>query len=344
MFKSPLERNQGRTKGQTDRRTVTMAMVVSLLALISSKAWGMDWPTRAVRLVVPYAAGNQADTVSRLMAEELSREYGQPFIVENAGGAGGALGVGQIARAKPDGYTLGVAAIASLAVVPHLQRVTYDPKKDLEIVSAVTEVRVMGLAVGKSVPATNLADLVKFANSRADRPLTFSTAGAGTLFHLDMELVSSALNQKFTHIPYRGSGSGISDVIGGQVDMVFDVISLLRPQADAGNLKIIAVTDSKAAGPPPGVQSFSEQRVKADVKTPWQMILAPRGLPDGIRKRLESSIARMVQSSSFKAKLPMGTEPLLLNGKAAVERMLRESEIFGSLARTHARARGQAVA
>jgi tripartite-type tricarboxylate transporter receptor subunit TctC len=315
------------------RRRAFVLAVVAASTLAATCAWADDWPKRPIKFIVPYAPGNQADTVARLMAVELSREYGQPFVVENAAGAGGVLGVAQIARAKPDGYTLGLAAIASMAIIPHLQRVPYDPKKDIDFVSAVTEMRVMGLAVGTNVPASNIAELIKYASTRPDRPLTFSTAGTGTVFHLAMETVSDALGQKFIHIPYRGSGGSITDVIGGQVDMVFDGIGLLKPQADAGKLKIIAVTDSTSPASPAGVKSFAQQGVAAGVKSPWQVVISPKGVPELIRGRLEESFARLASSAAFRAKLPAGTEALVLSGSDARQRMLDESDTFAVLAR-----------
>lgn len=293
-------------------------------------ALAQGWPGRPVRFVVPYAAGNQADIVARLLAEELSKKWSQPVVVDNQAGAGGAIGVAQVARAAPDGYTIGFAAIAALAITPHIQKAPYDPLVDITPLIGVTEVRGNAWAVHPALPARNVQELVALARSRP-QGLTYATPGSGTIPHLNMEILARALQIKLIHIPYKAAVAGVADVVAGQVDMVYDALNLLKPQIDAGKLRAIAVNGSVRNPLLPDVPSFGEQGVRADTRNAWQMVIAPRNVPREIASRISADVAELLGRSDFTARLPSGSDPLNLSMGPAIERVRTEHALFGGM-------------
>ena len=307
----------------------TMAGVAGVFSLPFT-ALAQVWPARTVRLVVPYAAGNQADVVARLLADELSKKWGQPVIVENLAGAGGALGVAQVARAAPDGYTIGFAAIAALAITPHIQKAPYDPLVDVTPLIGVTEVRGNAWAVHPALPARNVQELVVLGRSRP-QGLTYATPGSGTIPHLNMEILARALQIKVTHVPYKAAMAGVTDVISGQVDMVYDALNLLKPQIDAGKLRAVAVNGSVRNPLLPEVLSFGEQGVRADTRNAWQMLIAHHNIPRELSSRIGADVAEILGRPDFAAKLPSGSDLLNIPMGLAVERVRNEYALFGAM-------------
>lgn len=308
-------------------RTVVGAVGACSLPLA---AVAQAWPSRPVRLVVPYAAGNQADAVARLLADELSKKWGQPIVVDNQAGAGGAIGVALVARAAPDGSTIGFAAIAALAITPHLQKAPYDPLMDVTPLIGVTEVRGNAWAVHPALPVRSVQELVALSRSRP-QGLTYATPGSGTIPHLNMEILARALQMKVTHVPYKAAMAGVADVMSGQVDMVYDALNLLKPQIDAGKLRAIGVNGATRQPMLPEVPSFAEQGVQADTRNAWQMVIAPRNMPRDIAARISADIAALLARPDFVARLPSGSDALNLAMGPAVERVRAEHALFGSL-------------
>lgn len=293
-------------------------------------AFAQAWPGKAIRFVVPYAAGNQADAVARLLTEELAKKWGQAVVVDNQAGAGGAIGVAQVARAAADGYTLGFAAIAALAVTPHMQKAPYDPLVDITPLVGVTEVRGNAWAIHPALPVKNVQELVALSRSRP-QGLTYATPGSGTIPHLNMEILGRALQMKVTHIPYKAAMAGVTDVISGQVDMVYDALNLLKPQIDAGKLRAVAVNGSARNPLLPEVPSFGEQGVQADTRNAWQMVIAPRGLPREIAARIGADVSELLTRPDFAARLPSGSDALNLAMGPSIERLRTEHAQFGGL-------------
>jgi len=308
----------------------TAALTIGALALNNS-SFAQSWPSRPVKMVVPYAAGNQADIVARLIAEELSKKWGQSLIIENVAGAGGAIGVAQIARAKPDGYTIGLAAIAALAIVPHIEKTPYDPLTDLTTIAGVTIVNGSVLVINPSHPVKNMQEFVAYAKSRSNKPLSFYTSGIGTIPHLNTEILAKSLNIPLLHIPYKAATAGITDLISGEIDLGFDSLSVLEPFVKAGKVRAIAVaTDgrSKSLADVPNFKEFSE---KIDLKNAWQSIQGPKGMPADIANRIEADIFSILSRPDFTSKFPPGTIALNIKGASAAERIRAEYFSFGEI-------------
>jgi tripartite-type tricarboxylate transporter receptor subunit TctC len=295
-------------------------------ALVRAQAW----PAKAIRFVVAYAPGNQADIVARIVAQELAKRLGHPVVVENVAGAGGAIGVSQTARAPADGYTIGFSAIAALAIAPHLQKLPYDPLADVVPLAAASIVRGSVLVVHPDLPVHDLQQLAAFARSRS-APLTYGTSGTGTLPHLNMETVASALDLRVTHVPYKAVTGGITDLISGRLDMTFDSLTLLKAHIDAGRLRPIAIQFPARHPQAPQVPTFAEQGFTTPLHSAWQMVVAPRGLPPEIAARLASELNGLTARPEVAAKLPPGSEPLALDAAQAALRVRAEHASFGAL-------------
>lgn len=295
-------------------------------ALVRAQAW----PAKPLRFIVAYAPGNQADIVARIVGQELARRLGQPVVVENVAGAGGAIGMAQTARAPADGHTIGFSAIAALAIAPHLQKLPYDPLADVVPLAAASIVRGSVLVAHPELPVHDLAELAAFAKSRP-APLAYSTSGTGTLPHLNMETVASALGLRTTHVPYKAVTGGITDLIAGRLDMTFDSLTLLKPHLDAGRLRPLAIQFPARHPQAPQVPTFAEQGFTAPLHSAWQMVVAPKGLPPEVAARLQSELHGLTARPEVAARLPPGSEPLALDAAQAAQRVRAEHASFGAL-------------
>ncbi len=289
---------------------------------------------RVVRLITPYGPGNVADQVARILAEELAQRWGQRVVVDNQPGAGGAVGTAQIARAAPDGTTLGFLAIAAIAVVPHMMRQkTYDPLTDLTAIGGVTVSRGM-LAVNAGLPMRDMAGLVAWARARpAGEPLVYYSAGSGTLPHLGMEQLRRALDFPAQHVPYRTSGAGLADLLAGRVQATMDAASVTLPHVERGALRALFWNGPQRNPAIPDVPTLAEALPGIAISNAWQGLYAPRGLPQELLARMAQDVAAIVASPGFAARLPGGAEPLPL-GLAETMALLRaDHERYGALVR-----------
>jgi tripartite-type tricarboxylate transporter receptor subunit TctC len=270
------------------------AAAVLLACAAALPAHGQAYPDRSVRLVVPFAAGGSSDTVARILANKLTASLGQTVVVENRAGAGGNIGAEHVARSSPDGYTLLMAA-GSFAINPSLYAsLPYDPVKDFDPVIHICSVTGI-LVAHPSVPASNVKELVMLAKSQPGR-VNFASAGSGTVIHLAGELFKMMAKVDITHVPYKGSGPALADLIGGQVQVMFANMPGTLQHVRTGRLKVLAVTSGKRSPLLPEVPTVAESGIDGYEASTWFGILAPAGTPREVIARLNAEIAKVLEA------------------------------------------------
>ena len=269
---------------------------------------------KPIRLVVPFPPGGATDITARVMAEPLSRLLGQPVIVENRAGAGGSIGMGEVAKAAPDGFTLGVATLSTHGVNPAVyKKLPYDPIKDFV---AVTElVKAPGvLVVNATLPVTNYAELIKYLKANPGK-LTYASPGNGTIGHMWGELFKSTTNTFMVHIPYRGAGPALNDVVAGQVNMYFDQVASSLPFIQSGKLRAIALSWGKRLDILPNVPTYGELALFSNNDPSWFGLVAPAGTPAAAVKRINDAVVAALKEPAIRDKLaalglfPSGSSP-----------------------------------
>ncbi len=295
------------------------------LPLLALPAAAQTFPSRPVRLLVPYGPGNVTDLVGRALADALSALWPQRVVVENLPGAGGALGVGTAARAAPDGHTLVLSAMAALAVTPHLTRSGYDPLTDLTPIGLVAVTR-GALAAHPAAPGPGLDAL-----TRAPAPLFYYSAGAGTLPHLNMELLKAALRAPFEHVPYRTSAAGLADLLAGRVQLTMDAASVTLPAILDGRLRAVFWSGPRRSPVLADVPTAQELLPGLELANPWLGLLGPRGLPDPITRTIQAALATVLAEPALAARMG-DTVELLGGGAEPFARQLRaDHSRFGAL-------------
>jgi tripartite-type tricarboxylate transporter receptor subunit TctC len=265
---------------------------LGLLGSASAKGQAPAWPTRPIRLIVPFPAGNAADITARLMSEELSKRLGQPVVVDNRAGASGAIGIQAVIAAPADGHTLLVTSLSPLSIVPALNRnLPYDGERDL-VPAALVGWTGMMLVVAPDFPANDVAGVVRELQTNPGKH-SFANIGPGTLSHLTQEQFRLALGLNFEGVPYRGSGQALMDVSAGRVGLMFDGMTSSLAQARAGRVKPIAVSSERRSVFAPEVPTMAESgdpRLSGFQAVGWTGILAARGTPDAAVERLNEAV------------------------------------------------------
>lgn len=259
----------------------------ALLATSAGSALAQAYPNKPVRLVVPFAPGGSSDTITRVIGPHLAEQMGQQIVLDNRSGGNGALGTQIIARAMPDGYTIGLAYIATLATNPAISGdVGYDPLKDFSAISQLTASANV-LAVHPSVAAASLRELVTLAKARPGQ-LNYSSGGVGTIGHLSAELLQQAAGIKLNHIAYKGSGQAVVDLVGGHVGVMFSGMSAVAGHAKAGKLKLLAVTGKQRMPIAPEIPTIAESGYADFEAVGWFGLIAPANTPKAILNRLNA--------------------------------------------------------
>jgi tripartite-type tricarboxylate transporter receptor subunit TctC len=300
------------------RRRSLVALAAAALASRSLRAQGA-WPTKPVRIVVPFAPGGTTDILARALAPELAKAVGQSFIVENKAGAGGNLGADIVAKSPPDGYTLLMGTVGTQAINPSLYpKMPYDAAKDfvpITLVAGVPNVLVMNPAKAKAAGITDVRSLIAYARANPGK-LNMASSGNGTSIHLSGELFKTMTGTYMVHFPYKGSGPALLDLIGGTMDLMFDNLPSALPQVKAGKLVALAVTSGERSAALPDVPTVAEAGpVKGFEATSWFGLLAPAGTPADIVQRVQQESAKALASPALKERLlsqgaiPGGTSP-----------------------------------
>ena len=264
----------------------------------------MGWAqsNKPLRLVVPFPPGGATDITARVLSEPLSRVLGQPVIVENRGGAGGSIGMSEVAKAAPDGLTLGVATLSTHGVNPAVyKKLPYDPIKDFV---AVTElVKAPGVVVvNAALPVKNFAELVAYLKANPGK-LSYASPGNGTIGHMWGELFKSTTNTFMVHIPYRGAGPALNDVVGGQVMVYFDQVAASLPFIQSGKLRAIAVSWDKRLDVLPNTPTYAELSLFSSNDPSWFGLVAPAGTPVAAVNRIQQAVVKALQEPAVRTKL-----------------------------------------
>jgi tripartite-type tricarboxylate transporter receptor subunit TctC len=260
-----------------------------------------EYPTRPVKLIVPFSVGGDADVIGRVLAERLGSELKQPIIVENVTGAGGNIGVERVVRSEPDGYTLLLAPMGVLSVNPTLYKgLTFDASRDLIPISLAYETGHL-VVVNPNLPAKSLAELADLIRSKSGK-FSFGSGGLGTSTHLYGEVFKMTAKADILHVPYRGNGQALNDVIAGQIQIMFPQIASAASQAASGLVRPLAVTTDHRTALLPDVPTVVEAGMPELAGTSWGGIMAPRGTPPEVVARLNSAIVKVLNGSDTRAR------------------------------------------
>ena len=281
-----------------------MSFIVVLLQPATAQT---AWPNKPVKIIVPFAPGGTTDILARAMAPELSRAFGQPFVVENRAGAGGNVGADAVAKAPADGYTLLMGTVGTHGINKALySKMPFDSQKDfapITLVAGVPNVMVMNADKAKALDINTVAEFIKYARAHPGK-FSMASSGNGTSIHLSGELFKSRTGTFMTHIPYRGSGPALLDLIGGSVDVMFDNLPSALPQIKAGKLKALAVTSSQRSAALPDTPTIEEAgRLTGFDASSWFGLMAPAGTPGDIVSRIQQEVAKSLSTPAVKDKL-----------------------------------------
>jgi len=304
-----------------------LACIATLACMVPglASAQASDYPSRPIKIVVPYNAGGIADILARLIAPRLSEKYGQPVIVENRAGAGGHIGADLVAKAPPDGYTLVLATISHNGAYAMYRNLPYDPPKDLKPVALIAESASM-LVVHPSVPANSVQEFIALAKSRPGQ-LNYGSAGNGSAIHMATALFEHMADVKLTHVPYKGGAPAQTDLLGGQIHLMFENVVTALPHVKSGKLRALGVTSPKRNPSLPDVPTIDESGVKGYASVPWYTISTGSGVPDEIVAKLAADIDAIVRSPDMapewekRGLMPLGGTP-----QEAAKRNAEEAE------------------
>jgi tripartite-type tricarboxylate transporter receptor subunit TctC len=280
-----------------------------VLALAAASALAQAWPTRPIRFIIGFAPGGSNDVAARLLAPGLGDRLGQPVIVENRPGAGGIVGIDAVAKAPPDGYTIGIGVSGALTINPSLMKLPFDPQKDFAPITMFC-LNPIALIANPGVGAANFRELLAKAKADGNKPMAFGTSGNGTAMHLAGELLKQTTGLPLEHVAYKGSAPAASDIVGGQIPLgVLDLASA-KALIASGRLRAIGVTTAKRSLTAPEIPTLAETGVPGyDVKS-WFGILAPAGTPPEIVRRLNEAIVAQLAVTDVREKLiAAGLEP-----------------------------------
>ncbi|MDB5883519.1 MAG: hypothetical protein JWP43_3397 [Ramlibacter sp.] len=290
------------------------AVALLVAASAAGPAFAETFPSKPIKLIVGFPPGGINDIVARVVGQKLSESLGQPVIIDNRAGAGGTIGADLVAKAKPDGYTLLLGSVSNIAMAPsQYKALPYDPVKDFTPVALLASAPNI-LVVNPSLPVKSVKDLIALAKQKPGQ-LSYASAGNGTSNHLTVELLKVLADIDLVHIPYKGDTPAITDVIGGQVPMMFPTLPVALPQIKSGKLRAIAVSSAKPTSLMPGVPTVAESGGLPDFEVSvWVGILAPAGTPKDIAERLSAELTRIVRLPEVKEKLAsLGAEPATMD-------------------------------
>jgi tripartite-type tricarboxylate transporter receptor subunit TctC len=318
------------------RRTLLAGICLTALAPLGA-ALAQDagsYPNHPIRLVVGYAPGGSADIAARLLAAQLSIELKQPVVIDNRAGAGGNIGGDLVAHAAPDGYTLLMAAAAQIVVNPSLyHNMTFDPLKDLAPVLLVqNEHNIM--VVNPSVPAKNLKEFIAYAKEQGDK-ISFASPGQGSPAHLAGELMNQMAGLKMVHVPYKGSGPAMTDLMAGTVTMTIDNMPPYLPQVKAGKLRALAVASLQRAQAAPEIPTIAESGLPGYSVSAWKGLMAPAGTPRPIIDKLHNAVVKALAVPDLQRRMTeTGAEPVGNTPEQFAEFIRVEAKKWGDLVRS----------
>ena len=275
------------------KRPLLAAMAAALALCAATPSWAQgpasDWPAKPIRWIVPFPPGGAMDAIARILGEKAAKTLGQPFVIENRAGAGGNIGADLVAKSAPDGHTIMITSIGMATNKPLYGKLSYDPVKDFAPVSLLAVVPNV-LVTNQTQPQVKTVEDVIAAARANPGKLTYASAGNGTSIHLAGELFTALTKTDMLHIPYKGSGPAVADLLGGQVNYMFDSITSARPHLQSGKLRALAVTTAKRSSTLPNVPTMAEAGVPGYDVSPWFAVFAPAGTPKAVVGKLNAAL------------------------------------------------------
>ncbi|MBU3631877.1 tripartite tricarboxylate transporter substrate binding protein [Polynucleobacter sp. AP-Feld-500C-C5] len=309
------------------------AIMTVILVALSGYVFGQTYPSKSIKLVVPFPPGGVADIIARPLAESLTTHLGQPVVVDNKGGATGTIGASMVANAPADGYTLLLGTANEITMSPTLfKSLPYDPNAAFTPITPVADFPNV-LVVGPSVTSKNFNEFLELIRSKPGR-VTFASSGTGSTNHLTTVLFASQVKLDIINVPYRGGGPAIADLLGGQVDAMFATLPSAMSQIKAGKLRALAVTGGIRSFALPDVPTIKELGINGVVVTTWNGVLAPAKLPPKITKQLHDAILHVVDDPNFREKMmAVGVEPISTTPAEFATRIRSDYERWSTLIR-----------
>jgi len=282
-------------------KTSIRIAVAGFLALAGA-AQAQEWPTRSVTMVIPFAAGGPQDGIGRIVAQRMTEVLGQQVIVENVTGAGGMTGSDRVAKAEPDGYQFVLGSVGTHAQNQTLYKhPAYNAATDFTPVALIAETPIV-LIVRKDLAVNNLREFIAYAKANQEK-MSYGSAGAGSATHLACVVVNSVIGTDITHIPYRGTGPAMQDLLGGRIDFLCDLVNTAKPQIEGGTVKPIAIMTKERSPALPNVPTGLEQGTKGLEAYTWSAIFLPKGAPAAIVKKLNATVLQSMKTPEVRARL-----------------------------------------
>jgi tripartite-type tricarboxylate transporter receptor subunit TctC len=311
-----------------------MRTIVAVLCWFAlGAAFAQSYPNRPVRVVVPWPPGQATDISARLVAQKLQESLGQPFVMENKPGAGGSIGTDTVAKSPGDGYTLLAASSGPISIMPNLQKIPYDPLKDLAPVSLICT-NAFALVTNPNFPAANAREFVALLRANPDK-YAFSSSGTGATAHLMVELFNSMAGIKARHVPYKGSAPALTDVINGQIDYTLETVPSVSAHVKSGRLKVLGVSFARGSSGLPGVPSLAQA---ADIPGydigAWIGYAAAPGTPREIVAKLSAEIRKAIESPDLRERFAsLGLEPTANSPEEMAVFLKNEQQRYGDIIR-----------
>lgn len=290
-------------------------MAFVLAALVGVQAQAADYPEKPITVIVPFPPGGSSDVTARLVSKKLAERVGQSIVIDNKGGANGSIGATALKQAKPDGYTILVGSIGVFAINPALFKdLRYDPMQDFDLLSVAVRTPNV-LVASPNFPANTVAELVEYLKKNPNK-VTFASSGTGSSDHLTAALFLQKTGTTGTHVPYKGGGPAINDLIAGHANVSFQNLGAIAPHVTSGKLKALGVTSGQRNPTLPNVPTMAESGVKDLEVYSWQAAAAPKGLPPAVRAKLEAELAASAQAPDIKPQFEaIGFEVVATNGE-----------------------------
>jgi tripartite-type tricarboxylate transporter receptor subunit TctC len=311
-----------------------MKIVIAVIGwLVLCSASAQNFPNRTVKVVVPWPPGQATDIAARVVAERLQHALGQPFVIDNRPGAGGSIGTDVVAKSAPDGYTLLAASSGPISIMPNLQKIPYDPLKDLAPVSLIA-LAPFALVVNPNFPASNAREFVALVRANPDK-YTFSSSGTGATAHLVSELFNAMAGLKARHVPYKGSAPALTDLMSGQIDYTLETVASLSGHIKAGRLKALGVTTARRAAALPDAPPLAEAaNIPGYDIGAWIGYAAPAGTPREVTTKLAAEISKAMQTPELRERyVALGMDTASNTPEEMTAFLRKEQERYGSIIR-----------
>ena len=316
------------------RALTRILLLVALTAVPLAVPAQGDYPSKPVRIIVPFGAGGAADTLPRLVGQKLSDIWGQPVVVENRTGAAGNIGMEMGAKAAPDGYTLTSAPVGNLAINPHLySKLSFDVLKDFTLITLIASVQNV-LVLNPAVPANDLKELIAYAKTRPGK-LTYGSGGVGTQAHIGGEIFESMAGIHMVHVAYKGVGDSVRDLLGGQIDMIFAQIPAVKAHIDSGKLRALGVASLTRSPVLPNVPTIAEAGGLPEFQAvSWYALVGPAGMPPAVVTKIQTDVARVIQLPEIRERLQgLGAEPVGSTPAALTAAIKADYDRYGEVIR-----------